>query len=105
MTMRILKIVPVLAMLVGLSACEKPSPRPSADPELYIDVMIRELGDADCTARRNAATTLGLKGPLAERALPALFCLENDEDCAVREAARVAISLISPRLAMGGGGR
>jgi HEAT repeat protein len=67
----------------------------------FIDAMIRDLGASDAKTRWNAANGLGHVGPAAESAAPALFCCaEEDEDCSVREAARVALGKIFPKLAM-----
>ena len=91
----ILKVLPVLAMLAGLSACG--SKRPPQDQTGFINAMIRELEDGDCTVRRCAAFALGQVGPPAAAAVPALHCALGDEDCTVREAVRRALSRILPK--------
>jgi len=105
MNMQILKIVPILAMLAGLSACGRPSPRPVQDPTQYIDMLIRELADSDSRTRQGAARALGVLGPRAAKAVPALECAQGDEESTVRDAATAALSRILPELAMAGGGR
>jgi HEAT repeat protein len=90
--MTTLKIMALLALVAGMSACNKPNPRP--DWKGSVDVMIRNLSDPDATARRNAAVALGIMGERAEKALPDLDRARDDEDWKVREAAEVAFSRI-----------
>jgi hypothetical protein len=90
----ILKVLPVLALLAGLSACG--SKRPPEDPTGFINAMIRELEDPDFTVRRCAATALGQMGPRAAIAVLALNCALDDEECTVRDAVRTALNRIRP---------
>lgn len=53
-----------------------------------------KLHDADAQTRRDAAATLGLLGPAAKPAVPALVRLLNDQDIVVRERATRALGSI-----------
>jgi HEAT repeat protein len=62
--------------------------------EECVDPLIRGLGLPDPQVRAEAATTLGLSGPAAERAVPTLTELTRDPDEAVRKAAFAAVKAI-----------
>jgi hypothetical protein len=89
----ILKVLPVLALLAGLSACGRE--RRTENWTQYLPTLIRELEDPDYTTRRKAARALGRMGPLALCAVPALDCAREDENCTVREEAQIALSCIT----------
>ena len=87
----IMKVLPLVALLAGLSACGKPRPREDWN---NVDILITHLTDPDHTARRNAAVALGIMGERAVKALEALEKARDDEDWKVRESVEIALSRI-----------
>jgi HEAT repeat protein len=70
------------------------SPEKPAVAEESIDPLIRGLTVSDARVRAEAATSLGLLGPLAQRAVSALAEIRNDTDEAVRSAGAKALQRI-----------
>lgn len=62
--------------------------------EECIDPLIRGLALPDPQVRMEAATTLGMSGPLSQRAVPTLTDLTHDADKSVRRAAVDALKAI-----------
>ena len=58
------------------------------------DLYLRALQNADARARRRAASILGLMGPAAKDAVPALAAALEDDDSTVRRCAARALGRI-----------
>lgn len=67
---------------------------PASDPALAVRALQDSLGDGSVLVRREAVTALGLLGPAAEVAAPALAALAGDADAQIRARAAAALRAI-----------
>jgi len=85
-------LVLALGLAGGLAACGGTGSQ--NNPQMidqWVDSLIRDLADPSPARRLHAARALGIAGPKASRAIPALECALDDTDCNVRCAAHNAL--------------
>jgi HEAT repeat protein len=79
-------------------------PQHKGDAAKVVPALIAVLKDKQGDVRWSAAISLGYFGDQAKEAIPALQeAAQRDRDARVREAARVALSRIDPKLAPNAG--
>ncbi|HJZ59055.1 MAG TPA: HEAT repeat domain-containing protein [Gemmataceae bacterium] len=77
----------------------KPPPPQEKEPEykgVPLRQLVAQLKSPDAQTRKEAAKTIGLIGPAAKDAVPALVNALKDKDSDVRSSAALALKWIGP---------
>jgi HEAT repeat protein len=92
----VLTALAVLVLVSVIWAGNPYPPKPGLDVPATVQARIRNLSDPDVTVRCCGATALGVIGPAAMKAVPALLQALCDSNSRVQAAAALALHRIDP---------